>query len=132
MHWMISPLKEVGNSRMDRLFNYSVSAARAFVVFVAIMGFILGQVLLGEFSIWKTLAGVFGIVAAGVLGRAEDWSQRWSLALAAICALAAAAVILDARDYFERYTLARNTYPWFLTVPYVLGLALIAAKAIRR
>lgn len=117
---------------MDRIFNNSVSAARASVVFVAVMGFFLGQILLGEFSIWKSLAGAFGIVAAVAVGRTGDWSQRSAIALAALCALAAAAVVLDARDYFERYTLARNTYPWFLTAPYVLGLALIALKAVRR
>ena len=117
---------------MDRMFNNSVSAARALVVFVAVMGFFLGQLLLGEFSIWKSLAGVFGIIAAVAVGRAGEWSQRSAIALVAYCALAAIAVALDARDYFERYALARNSYPWFFTGPYVLGLALIACKAFRR
>ncbi|MGI9395333.1 MAG: hypothetical protein ACR2OY_11855 [Boseongicola sp.] len=117
---------------MDQKLSFAVSAARALVIFVAIMGFFLGQLLLGEFSIWKTLAGVLGIVAAGFVDRAKQWSQAWSFALAAICALAAIAVMFDARDYFERYALARNTYPWFLTAPYVLGLALIALRSVRR
>jgi hypothetical protein len=117
---------------LSRPFNHLVSAARALVIFVAVMGFFLGQILLGEISIWKSLAGLLGIVAAGAVGLTSDRLRISGIAIAAICALAAIAVMLDARDYFERYTLARNTYPWFLTGPYVLGLVLIAVKALRR
>ena len=117
---------------MNQPFNSLVSAARALVIFVAVMGFFLGQILLGEFSIWKSLAGVLGIVAAGTVGGNGDWPRKSGIAIAAVCALATFAVMFDARDYFERYTLARNTYPWFLTGPYVLGLVLIAAKALRQ
>lgn len=102
------------------------------MIFVSVTGFFLGQILPGEFSIWKSLAGVLGIVAAGAVGRTGDWPRKSGIAIAAVCALAIFAVLFDAWDYFERYTLARNTYPWFLTGPYVLGLVLIAASALRR
>lgn len=117
---------------MSRPFDILVSVARALVIFVAVMGFFLGQILLGEFSIWKSLAGLLGIVAAVAVGFAGDRLRTSGTAIAVICALAAIAVIFDGFDYFERYTLARQTYPWFLTGPYVLGLALIAAKALKR
>jgi hypothetical protein len=73
---------------MSQPFNSLVSAARALVIFVAVMGFFLGQILLGEFSLWKSLAGVLGIAAAGAVGHTGDQPRKLVVAVAAVCALA--------------------------------------------
>ena len=97
---------------------------RAYVVFVAASGFILGQFFFASFSIAGTVAGVFGVMA-GVLGCVKESIMRKRLLFIA-CITAITGVGFDAFHYYKFLDISGNSYGWELIAPFVVGLAVIA------
>ncbi|MGH7586861.1 MAG: hypothetical protein ACREMH_11480 [Gemmatimonadales bacterium] len=107
-----------------------LKVSRALVLFVALAGFLLGQLFAGVASTAGMLAGIGGVLAAGpgvLLPRRTP--RRVTLAG---CALGLLGAALHLYDYFGSPQVPGNYYPWFLTLPFVAGLLLIGLGAFRR
>jgi hypothetical protein len=99
------------------------------VLFVAIAGFLFGQVFNGVFSVAGTLAGAGGVLAAGLATfRARTLLRR---VVIAGCALGLAGAALDVYDYYSTSHASGNYYAWFLTLPFAAGLVVIGYRAMR-
>lgn len=102
--------------------------SRLIVLFVAIAGFLFGQLFNGVFSVAGTLAGVGGVLAAALAPfRARTHLRR---VVIAGCALGLAGAALDVYDYYSTSHVSGSYYAWFLTLPFAAGLAVIGYRAI--
>jgi predicted Co/Zn/Cd cation transporter (cation efflux family) len=109
-----------------------------YALFMALVGFLFGQLFAGHFEVGATLAGVFGAAAAvlGVVnlvkssaaGPSSDTLRRATVG----CALTALlGVALDAANYYLYLNITGNYYAWFMIGPFCAALALIATLSWR-
>ena len=68
--------------------NTLLILARGLVLFVALFGFLFGQVFAGHFTPGAGLAGIFGLFSALVGTTRLQASPRWARAVALSCLLA--------------------------------------------
>jgi len=98
--------------------------SRGYVVVMAAVGFLFGQIFFATFTFGGTLAGVFGVIA-GLLGCIKGNALRNRLVIFA-CTAATVGVGLDAYHYYKYLDIPGNYYAWVLIGPFVACLALIA------
>lgn len=102
---------------------------RNVVLFVALAGFLFGQVFNGVYSMAGTLAGIGGVLAGALVTWISRPTVRWVVIVGCVVGLAGAA--LDVYDYYSTPHVSGNYYAWFLTVPFCFGLIVIWQRAIR-
>lgn len=103
-----------------------LTIAGLFMAFQACVGFLFGQLFAGHFSPAATLTGGAGVacaMAALRMATQGTWTARW-VRWAAVCALAG--VALDVADYYLYLDIPGNYYPWFLVVPFIACIGLVA------
>lgn len=100
--------------------------------FVAISGFLFGQLFVGHFSVIACVVGFAGLASAvgairlaGGSGPGPRW-VKWA------CLAAVLGVIADAADYYLHLAIPGNYYAWGLIGPYALCLCFIGVTAHRR
>lgn len=110
----------------------ALTVSALYAGFVAISGFLFGQLFVGHFSIVASVVGVAGITAAaGALmlanrsGHTPPWVQ-WSSLVALI------GVIADAANYYLYLAIPGNYYAWGLIGPFAACLGFIGLTARRR
>jgi len=100
--------------------NTLLILARGLVLFMALFGFLFGQLFAGHFTPGAGLAGIFGLFSALVETTRLQASPRCARAVALSCLLALLGVALDVWNY----------YAWILIAPFGAGLLLILFQAL--
>lgn len=103
--------------------------ARLLVLFVAVAGFLFGQLFNGVFSLGGMLAGIGGALAAGLAGREHRPDAMRLVRLGSALGLTGAA--LHVYEYYSTSQIRGNYYPWFLTLPFAIGLLVLAHQTRR-
>ena len=106
--------------------------ARVLVAVIALVGFILSQLVFGKLFIATSLAGVFGLIAA-VLGY-RGFARRYPyglLWLTGCISLAFLGVVLEAHVYYAHHNVPGNDFAWEIRAPFLAGLCYIAFSATR-
>jgi len=98
---------------------------RGYVIFVAVSGFIFGQLFFNNFAWGATLAGVFGIISGVFSGKFTQKTLLRSKTIIACCTLSLCGVSLDAYNYYANLNSSGNYYAWFMIAPFCLALLLI-------
>jgi hypothetical protein len=102
---------------------------RNVVLFVAIAGFLFGQVFNGVYSVAGMLGGIGGVLAGTLATLTSRPVIRWVVMAGCVVGLAGAA--LHVYDYYSTPHVAGNYYAWFLTLPFGIGLIVILYRAMR-
>ena len=110
--------------------NILLTLARGLVLFVALFGFLFGQVFNGQFTPGAGLAGIFGLFSALVGTARLQASPRWARAVVLSCLLALLGVALDVWNYYQHLAIAGSYYAWILIAPFGAGLLLILFQAL--
>lgn len=110
--------------------NTLLILARGLVLFVALFGFLFGQLFAGHFTPGAGLAGIFGLFSALVGTTRLQASPRWARAVALFCLLALVGVALDIWNYYQHLAIAGSYYAWILIAPFGAGLLLILFQAL--
>jgi len=100
-------------------------------MFVAVSGFLFGQLFSGRFELAATLAGVFGLIAAVPGPGKTNLVPTRAWVVLACSVLALVGVGLDAHDYYSREHSSGNYYAWFLIGPFCVAVALLGAHAMK-
>ena len=103
---------------------------RGYVVLVAAIGFIFGQLFFSTFTVRETIAGVFGVIA-GLIGSRKGNTLLNGIVLFA-CGTAIAAVGADAYSYYNGSHVQGNDYAWELLAPFIIGLIFIAMSCAKQ
>lgn len=98
----------------------------AYVLFAAFGGFLVGQVFFGLFSVFATLAGIGGTVAAGCAMSALSGSRFAAAVSCASALIALVGVGGNAADYYLHVRSPGNYYAWPLIGPFCAALAFLA------
>jgi hypothetical protein len=101
---------------------------QVYVVFIALIGFIFGQLFFGHFDFWSSVAGLCGILA-GILGIGKSRKQ---LMIFTCSVLALIGVLMGTIDYYMNHNIHGNNYGWGLRGPYVFALLYLGYEAIRQ
>lgn len=98
------------------------------VAFIGVL-FLFGQLFVGIFEWYSVVAGLGGLILAGLAGLAA----RRSPVFARIAIIAGAAALsglgVDYYDYHANQAAPGNYYPWFITLPYAAGILFLMAAA---
>jgi len=126
-HEAVPPGSEsVGRRGMNTL----LLLTRGLVLFVALFGFLFGQLFAGHFTPGAGLAGIFGLFSALTGTRRLQASPRWARAVVFSCLLALLGVALDIWNYYQHLAIAGSYYAWILIAPFGTGLLLILFQAL--
>ena len=103
-----------------------VVLARGCVVFVAMAGFLFGQLFFGQFEINSTLAGGFGIIAVLTSSITKISSQLLNIIVMLCFVIALLGVGLHIYEYYaNRPVNSGSYYPWILTGPYLVCIVFL-------
>lgn len=103
----------------------ALSVAGVLIGFVAVSGFLFGQLFFGHFSFPASLAGFAGLacsVGAFTMAARPAWQASW-VAWAGIAALVG--VAMDAVHYYMYLAIPGNYYGWALLGPFAAFIALV-------
>lgn len=104
-----------------------LTAARVWVIFDATSGFLFGQLFVGRLDFAGLVAGIFGVLAAGVLSAKRFQSNaHLNWLVLACCATAIGGVAADAYRYYTTPHVQGNDYPWVLSGIFIFCLCVIA------
>jgi hypothetical protein len=106
----------------------AIPIARVWVTFVGI-GFLLGQLYFGDFSLGASLASICGL-GVGAFGSATK-TRTAALATIAICFGGLIGAALDSSHYYRYLDIPGNSYPWLLVGLFVLALGLICWPSLK-
>jgi hypothetical protein len=99
---------------------------RIYAMFVAASGFLFGQLFFNTFDWPATIAGLSGLLAGALSGRAAAEVRRLAPLVVILCLAGLVGVALDAHDYYAHYDIAGNYYAWFMIGPFCCCLVVIA------
>lgn len=109
----------------QRIMLVALCASALYTGFVALSGFLLGQIFFGDFSVIAGVIGVAGLAAsAGAFmlafrpAAAPHWLM-WSSAFGIL------GVVADAANYYINLAIPGNYYAWALVGPFVACLGFI-------
>ncbi len=105
-----------------------VIISRAYVIFLAVFGFIFGQLFAGDFNTGPTLAGLFGLVSGLLGGQFALKTRTRSQIIILCCVISLLGVGLDAYHYYAYLNSSGNYYAWFLIAPFSLFLIVLIAR----
>ena len=105
--------------------------ARGYVIFVAISGFIFGQLFFGNFAIGATLAGIFGLLSGILSGKYALKTRLRSKTIITFCLISMVGVGLDAYNYYAHLNSSGNYYAWFMIGPYLAFLIIIIWRVVK-
>ena len=100
--------------------------------FVALSGFLFGQVFLNSFSLVSSFVGIAGLatsVGAFKLASGQGPAPAWIMWASFLALLSATA---DAANYYMRLAIHGNDYAWEIMGPFAACLAFIGLIAKRR
>jgi hypothetical protein len=103
-----------------------LTAARVWVVFDATIGFLFGQLFVGQLDLAGLVAGVFGLLAGVLSAKRFQNSVHLNRLVLVSCAAAIGGVAADAYSYYTTLNVQGNDYPWFLSGIFVFCLCVIA------
>ena len=109
---------------------------RGCVAFVALFGFLFGQLFSGQFETLATVIGISGLgLAALGLGK-RQLSTTLAMVILLLGGVTLTGVGIDVFDYYDRTPSYSGTYyPWILVGPYIVAVLIIlghAASQLRR
>jgi len=110
----------------------ALSVAALYTGFVALSGFLFGQIFFGHFSFVASVAGVAGLVASAgafLLAKHANPAPTWVMWSSFVALLGVAA---DAANYYINLAIPGNYYAWALIGPYVACLCFIGGTARNR
>lgn len=105
---------------------------QTYVLFIAVTGFILGQLFFGQFDLWSNVTGFSGIIAVIIGIGPQATTSRKALIELACCVLALVGVLMGAIDYYLNYNIPGNDYAWEFRGPYLLALFYMTYSAFRK
>ena len=108
--------------------KHLLTVARAYVIFDATTGFLLGQFFFGRFDLAGFVSGVFGLIAGVLSAKRYKHSVVLNRLVLISCLMAVGGVAADAYRYFSALAVPGNDYPWFLGGLFVVGLCIIASS----
>jgi len=108
--------------------KHLLTVARAYVIFDATTGFLLGQFFFGRFDSVGFVTGVFGLVAGVLSAKRYKHSIVLNRLVLISCLVAIGGVVADAYCYYSALAVPGNDYPWFVGGLFVVGLCIIASS----
>jgi hypothetical protein len=110
----------------------ALTTAALLLAFVALGGFLFGQVFFGLFSLPSSIAGLGGLLTAcGAFGLAGGaaWAPRLALWSGVVTVMG---VVLDAGQYYLYAAIPGNYYAWAMVGPFAACAAFVSLVAARR
>jgi hypothetical protein len=98
-------------------------------LFVALSGFLFGQLFFGQFTFAATLAGVAGATSAVIGFKLSSHSNTLKVPVTVCACGAVVGVAMDAIHYYRDFAIPGNYYGWFMIGPFCLAQAFIAYAA---
>jgi hypothetical protein len=99
--------------------------SRVIIILLGLFGFIFGQLFFNSFSLGSTMAGVFGILAAVLVGKPIMAFKIKIYLVIAFSFLSITGITIDAFNYYIYLNTPGNNFGWHLVAPYIVCLILI-------
>ena len=108
------------------------TAARVYVAAMGAIGYLLGQLFFGSFSVAATLTGPGGVGAAAFGQR--GWRSRRGIVLsvAILSTFALSGFLLETCRYYRYFDGPGNDFAWELRAPYLAAVTWLGADSLRR
>ncbi|MEM8489067.1 MAG: hypothetical protein AAF564_26205 [Bacteroidota bacterium] len=100
---------------------------RFYVLFLALAGFLFGQLFNGNFEWGATVAGGSGFLVAVLASFRFQAIHNHRYIVAGLCVLSVSGVVLNAANYYENYNVPGSYYAWFLIGPFIGALVFMAS-----
>lgn len=100
-------------------------SARVYVVLIALVGDIFGQMFFGEFSLASTITGVSAFIAGALGGLHCRANPAVGKLVFASCITALGGTAAQAIHYYAKLNSPGNDFGWELSAPFILALLFI-------